>query len=156
MTAMTVAVRWNGTPMQMFWKWLNDHLAYITVPIAMVFAAYFTTRYSVLNKIVDQTENLRKSSEAAVNANQARIDKLEDAVHQLRSEVLTAREDVMTVRRENTELIRENHRLQAELTEVSGKYDALMVSHDKLQGEHDALRRQMFILNPSIGESIGV
>lgn len=150
---MTVGHRWNNNAM--YWNWINDHIAVILTAIAAPVGIYITTRYSLLGKILDQTNANRVAAENKSEEQQARLDKMEETVHTLRSEILTARGEVLLVRNENTELIRQNHVQALDLQAMQNKYDNLLVAHQTLQAEHDTLRRQVQLSHPEAGNSIG-
>lgn len=138
-----------------FWQWLSDHAPLIVggliTTIAGTTAAYFGPRYSLLGKIVEQTENLRKASDTHYSDMSAKYEHTNELVYSLRTEVLGVRGELVKVRNENVDLIRHNADLTNQLTLMQTKYDSLLSAHTLLQAEHDTLKQQMSNLRSQVG-----
>jgi len=133
-----------------FWKTLIANLQWIGMGLAAIIAAFISSRYSLLSKILESSDNRSKQADER-NAladkhaadQQMRLDRLDSDLYAMRAANIEVQLQIVKYREENTELIRCNNILAINLSDMTAKYDALLIAHGQLQTEHDALKKQL-------------
>jgi len=153
------------TPGWNFPTFFAAFLAIVTVSGAVI-AAFVTSRYSLLSKILeskdtdkrlaqdrelkaverfDTVENTMRSMEAEFSQ---KFRGIESELNTSRNETLAARREIVAVQEQNARLMTENADLRAAMKDRDTEFANLRNENRRLAGECESLRRQMNLLHP--------
>jgi uncharacterized protein (DUF3084 family) len=140
---------------------------FLTIILAVIaasglsLAAFITSRYSLLSKILESKDTDKKISEERAQKTIDRFDALEGKLHGIeaelqtsRGETLAARQEILAVKQENADLRAENATLKIAMKERDLEFEAMRRENKRLSGECESMRRRIQQLHPE-SEMIG-